>query len=138
MKKILFVLVLVLMVISCTKLLPKGPANDALLDGPVEGLTNEQRAIFLRGDVAFNDDIFTKETGLGPLFVANSCAGCHAADGKGHPFSTFTRFAKSDTLDNPSPPQGGPQPPPRRIPRFSPEPTPTGATFSNFTTPANT
>ena len=56
--------------LSCEKLLPKGLGNDQLLDGPVEGLTGEENRRFLNGDIAFNDEIFTRETGLGPLFVA--------------------------------------------------------------------
>ena len=138
MKKILLLVILVGVIISCNKLLPSAPADDEILDGPVEGLTNEQRAIFLRGDVAFNDDIFTKETGLGPLFVANSCGGCHAGDGKGHPFTTLTRFGQSDTLGNLFLQSGGPQLQHRAIPGFMPEQIPAGATFSKFTPPANT
>ena len=80
--------------------MPKAPADDSILDGPVEGLTNEQNAIFLRGDIAFNDDVFTAQTGLGPLFVATSCGTCHAGDGKGHPFTTLTRFGQIDTFGN--------------------------------------
>ncbi len=138
MKKTLFLLMLVIAVISCSKLVPKAPKDDEILDGPIEGLTNEQRAIFLRGDVAFNDDIFTKETGLGPLFVANSCGGCHAGDGKGHPFTTLTRFGQSDTLGNQFLQFGGPQLQHRAVPGFTPELIPAGATFSKFTPPANT
>src|SRR5215510_9592460 len=100
MKKILFLFLMTAVVVSCSKLFPSAPADDEILDGPLEGLTNEQRAVFLRGDVAFNDDVFTKETGLGPLFVATSCGSCHAGDGKGHPFTTLTRFGQSDTVKN--------------------------------------
>ena len=71
--------------------MPGAPAEDELLDGPIEGLTGEQNRIFLRGDIAFNDEIFTASTGLGPFFVATSCGTCHAGDGKGHPFTTLTR-----------------------------------------------
>src|SRR6185503_17389041 len=138
MKKTLIIITLVGLVISCNKLLPSTPADDQILDGPIEGMTNEQRAIFLRGDIAFNDDIFTKETGLGPLFVANSFVGCHAGDGKGHPFTTLTRFGQSDTLGNLFLQSGGPQLQHRAIPGFVPEQIPAGATFSKFTPPANT
>jgi CxxC motif-containing protein (DUF1111 family) len=138
MTKTSLLVLLVAAVVSCSKLLPKGPADDEILDGPVEGLTNEQRAIFLRGDVAFNDEVFTKETGLGPLFVASSCGTCHAGDGKGHPFTTLTRFGQSDTLGNQFLQQGGPQLQHRAIPGFTPEQIPPGASFSRFTPPANT
>ena len=84
MKKKLLVLSLliapVVIYLSCSKVLPGAPADDEILDGPVEGLTSEQKRMFLRGDVAFNDEVFTKETGLGPIFVATSCGTCHAGD----------------------------------------------------------
>jgi len=124
--------------LGCDKILPKVPAGDSVLDGPLEGLTTEQRAQFLLGDKAFNDDIFTAANGLGPLFVATSCGTCHAGDGKGHPFTTLTRFGQSDTLGNQYMHQGGPQLQHRAIAGFAPEQIPTGATFSNFTPPANT
>jgi CxxC motif-containing protein (DUF1111 family) len=123
---------------SCEKLLPKAEADDKLLDGPIEGLTPEQNKRFLRGDIAFNDDIFTIEKGMGPLFVANSCGTCHAGDGKGHPFSTLTRFGQTDSTGNKFLHMGGPQLQHRSIPGFQPEAIPAGATFSNFTPPANT
>lgn len=138
MKKSLLLVILIAAIISCNKIFPKSPAADEILDGPLEGLTNEQRAIFLRGDIAFNDDVFTKETGLGPLFVATSCGTCHAGDGKGHPFTTLTRFGQSDTLGNQFLHMGGPQLQHRAIPGFIPEQIPAGATSSKFTPPANT
>ena len=101
-------------------------------------MTHEQNAIFLRGDIAFNDEVFTTQTGLGPLFVATSCGSCHAGDGKGHPFTTLTRFGQSDTLGNQFLHLGGPQLQNRAIPGFTPEQIPAGATFSKFTPPANT
>lgn len=135
---IAFVISLIGAFASCDKLLPKAEADDQLLDGPIEGLTPEQNKRFLRGDIAFNDDIFTNETGLGPLFVANSCGTCHAGDGKGHPFSTLTRFGQTDSTGNNFLHRGGPQLQHRSIPGFQPENIPAGATFSNFTPPANT
>ncbi|HEY6502788.1 MAG TPA: di-heme oxidoredictase family protein [Chitinophagaceae bacterium] len=129
----------VITAVACQKLLPAAPPDDELLDGPVAGLTPEQGAIFLRGDIAFNDEVFTKETGLGPLFVATSCGSCHAGDGKGHPFTTLTRFGQSDTTNgNMFLHLGGPQLQHRAIPGFYPEQIPAGATSSKFTPPANT
>jgi CxxC motif-containing protein (DUF1111 family) len=93
--------------------------------------------MFLRGDVAFNE-VFTKETGLGPLFVSTSCASCHAGDGKGHPFTTLTRFGQSDASGNQFLSHGAPQLQDRAIPGHEPEQVPAGATFSKFTPPANT
>ena len=124
--------------IACQKIIPKGPADDEILDGPIEGLTPEQNQIFLRGDIAFNDDIFSTTNGLGPLFVATSCGTCHAGDGKGHPFTTLTRFGQTDTTGNKFLHLGGPQLQDRAIPGFQPEQIPAGATFSKFTPPANT
>lgn len=124
--------------IACDKILPTTPANDQLLDGPVEGLTGEQNAIFLRGDAAFNTQIFTPQTGLGPLFVANSCGTCHAGDGKGHPFTMLTRFGQTDSTGNKFLQLGGPQLQHRAIPGFQYEEIPAGATFSSFMPPANT
>lgn len=142
MRNKLFVLIfitgLILAATSCEKIIPKAPADDEILDGPIEGLTPEQNRIFLSGDIAFNDDVFSASNGLGPLFVANSCGSCHAGDGKGHPFTTLTRFGQSDTLGNKFLLQGGPQLQQRALPGFQPEQIPAGATFSKFTPPANT
>ena len=137
-KIITIILLLILAGIGCQKLLPGLPPDDSILDGPVEGLTNEQNAIFLRGDIAFNDDIFSAGTGLGPLFVATSCGSCHAGDGKGHPFTTLTRFGQADTFGNQFLNRGGPQLQDRAIPGFMPEQMPAGVPFSKFTPPANT
>ena len=128
----------VVLYLSCNKVLPEVPGDDQVLDGPIEGLTSEEKRMFLKGDAAFNDEVFTKETGLGPLFVANSCGSCHAGDGKGHPFSMLTRFGQSDTLGNQFLHLGGPQLQHRGIPGFQPETIPAGASFSSFMPPANT
>lgn len=141
-RKQLFVLSLIIVIIcglvACEKLLPKAPADDSVLDGPVEDLTPEQSAQFIRGDVAFNDEIFTPEKGLGPLFVATSCGTCHAGDGKGHPFTTLTRFGQTDSTGNKFLHAGGPQLQQRAIYNYLPETIPAGATSSRFTPPANT
>jgi CxxC motif-containing protein (DUF1111 family) len=137
--RVLFGLVATLLIyISCSKMLPGAPEADQILDGPVEGLTSEQKKLFLKGDVAFNDEVFTQATGLGPIFVATSCGSCHAGDGKGHPFTTLTRFGQSDTLGNQFLHLGAPQLQHRGISGFQPETIPAGATFSSFTPPANT
>jgi CxxC motif-containing protein (DUF1111 family) len=141
MKKILvtcLIVALVVAAVSCEKFLPKTPANDEILDGPVDGLSSSEKDMFLRGDKAFNDDIFTAENGLGPLFVATSCGTCHAGDGKGHPFTTLIRFGQSDSTGNHFLDAGGPQLQNRAIPGYQPEQIPAGAAFSNFTPPANT
>ncbi len=129
---------MILGIAACKKLLPKAPKDDEILDGPVEGLTAEEKIRFLEGDRAFNNEIFTSETGLGPYFVANSCGSCHAGDGKGHPFTTLTRFGQADSTGNTYMNFGAPQLQNRAIPGFSPEQIPAGAAFSKFTPPANT
>lgn len=123
---------------SCEKILPASPAENELLDGPVEGLNFEQTGRFLKGDIAFNDDVFTTQTGLGPVFVATSCGSCHAGDGKGTPFTTLTRFGQTDETGNLFLHLGGPQLQHRATAGFQPEKLPPGATFSKLTPPANT
>lgn len=123
---------------ACSKLAPSAPNENELLDGPIEGLTLDQMQIHLKGDLAFNDEIFTIDNGLGPIFVASSCGSCHAGDGKGHPFSTLTRFGQSDTNGNEFLDEGGPQLQHRAIPGYTPEQIPNGAPFAKFLPPANT
>ncbi|MBL7864628.1 MAG: thiol oxidoreductase [Cyclobacteriaceae bacterium] len=124
-------------VLSCEVFEPTVPADDEILDGPVPGLTAGETIQFQRGDVAFNDEIFTTRNGLGPYFVATSCGSCHPGDGKGHPFTTLTRFGQSDISGNQFLHQGGPQLQHRAIPGFTPEVLP-NAPFARFTPPANT
>jgi CxxC motif-containing protein (DUF1111 family) len=125
-------------ILSCEMVEPAAPNDYDLLDGPVAGLTESENIRFLRGDVAFNDEIFTPETGLGPLFVANSCGSCHPGDGKGHPFTTLTRFGQHDDTGNHYKHLGGPQLQNRAIPGFQPEQLPPGVGFSKLMPPANT
>lgn len=125
-------------VCSCSTFEPDAPDDDTTLDGPVDGLTYEQNRRFLAGDVAFNDDVFTSQSGLGPTFVATSCVSCHAGDGRGTPFTTLTRFGQADESGNTFLNFGGPQLQNRALPGYLPEQLPAGATFSKFTPPANT
>ena len=134
----MIIAVVLAFVMACSKVLPDAPPDDELLDGPVPGLTGAQHQIFLRGDIAFNDEVFTSATGLGPIFVATSCGSCHAGDGKGHPFTMLTRFGQTDETGNKFLQQGGPQLQHRAIPGFEPEQIPAGATSSKFMPPANT
>ena len=133
-----FFAALLFLTASCEKLEPAAPSEDEILDGQVEGLTPEQNALFLAGDVAFNDEVFTRQTGLGPLFVATSCGSCHAGDGKGTPFTTLVRYGQSAPGLNQYLHLGGPQLQNRALPGFAPEQIPDGATFSSFTPPAVT
>jgi len=123
---------------ACEKTAPPAPDDSELLDGPIEGLTGEQQKRFLNGDIAFNDEVFTATTGLGPVFVATSCGTCHAGDGKGHPFTSLTRFGQRDETGNQFLHLGGPQLQHRALPGFSPEQLPAGASSSKFLPPANT
>jgi CxxC motif-containing protein (DUF1111 family) len=123
---------------ACENFEPAAPADHELLDGPVEGLTEAENIRFLRGDIAFNDEVFLPETGLGPLFVANSCGSCHPGDGKGHPFTTLTRFGQYDGTGNQYLHLGGPQLQNRAIPGYTPEKLPDNIGFSKLTPPANT
>lgn len=130
--------VAVFVMAACENFEPAAPNDHDLLDGPVEGLSESENIRFLRGDVAFNDEIFTADAGLGPLFVANSCGSCHPGDGKGHPFTTLTRFGQTDETGNQYRHLGGPQLQNRAIPGFQPEQLPAGVGFSKLTPPANT
>lgn len=131
-------LVVLLYIVSCEDFTPAPPAADQLLDGPVDGLNPEQNRQFLAGDNAFNDEIFTAGSGVGPIFVATSCGTCHAGDGKGHPFTTLTRFGQVDSTGNKYLDKGGPQLQHRALSGFLPEILPDGATFSRFMPPINT
>ncbi len=122
---------------SCEPSYVDVPADDELLDGPIDGLSTEESARFLKGDEAFGE-VFTRETGLGSTFVSTSCISCHAGDGKGHPFTTLVRFGQADENGNTFLHLGGPQLQNRALPGYMPEQIPFGATFAKFTPPANT
>ena len=123
---------------SCEQIIPEAPAENELLDGPTEGLSHAEQRQFLDGDIAFNDEVFSSKTGLGPLFVATSCGSCHAGDGKGHPFTTLTRFGQTSPNTPPDLSIGGPQLQNRAIPGHQPEGLPNGVPFMKFTPPAVT
>ena len=135
-KYILYLLFVIPLIWACKKTLPQAPADNELLDGMVAGLNSAEKLKFIRGDEAFNNEIFTAETGLGPVFIASSCAGCHAGDGKGHPFFALTRFGQSDTFGNVWIGRGGPQLQHRAIPGFKAEVLPEGVPFTRLVAPA--
>lgn len=134
---ILVIISFTLITMGCKKLIPTAPNEDQVLDGPVEGLKHEQQQQFLNGDEAFSD-VFTVETGLGPTFVATSCGSCHAGDGKGHPFTTLTRFGQTLPNTDPNILIGGPQLQNRAIPGYGPEELPANIPSMDFTPPAVT
>lgn len=122
---------------ACEKLLPVSPEDSDVLDGTIKDLTTTETAQFLRGDVAFTK-VFTTSTGLGPLFVSNSCISCHAGDGKGHPSTSLVRFGQIDETGNHFLMLGGPQLQHRAIIGFNPENIPSGTSHSTFIAPSNT
>ncbi|MFB6257379.1 MAG: di-heme oxidoredictase family protein [Flavobacteriales bacterium] len=139
MRKAVFLLLpsFFLLTIGCEKTLPPAPPGNKVLEGPIEGLSQEELERFRRGDEAFND-VFTSGEGLGPLFVADQCASCHTGDGKGAPFIAFKRFGQSDTSGNNYLDQGGPQLQHKAIPGYNPETLPEGAPTSELLAPAVT
>lgn len=134
----LFLSIMVVFCVSCESIIPEAPPENELLDGPMEGLSHAEQGQFLDGDIAFNDDVFFAENGLGPRFVATSCGSCHAGDGKGHPFTTLTRFGQTQPNVAPDLSIGGPQLQNRAIPGHQPEVIPNGIPFMRFTPPAVT
>lgn len=136
----IFIGVSLLLLCSCENLGPEEPMEYELLDGPIDGLSISEQKRFLAGDIAFNDDVFTVENGLGPLFVGTSCVSCHSGDGKGHPFNQLIRFGNND-FGIPSMPNigdGRNQIQNKAIPGFEPETVPDGLPFSILVAPAVT
>lgn len=128
------VLLMALGATACQKMLPPAPNADEVMDAPLDGLTNEQNKLFIEGAEEF-DEIYTVETGLGPIFVATSCGGCHSGDNKGHPFTALTRFGQSDTNGNTFLAMGAPQIQHRAINGHVGETLPAGASSSKFIAP---
>ncbi|MDX1667171.1 MAG: di-heme oxidoredictase family protein, partial [Saprospiraceae bacterium] len=122
---------------ACEEILPTAPAENELLDGPMADLSTSEQRRFLAGDEAFNE-VFSVSDGLGPVFVATSCGSCHPGDGKGHPFTTLTRFGQTAPGMPPDRSMGGPQLQNRAIPGFDPEILPAGEPAMRFTPPAVT
>lgn len=123
---------------SCEEIFPEAPAENAILDGPIEGLSYAEQNRFLAGDIAFNDEVFTPESGLGPIFVATSCGSCHAGDGKGHPFTSLIRFGQTKPNIPVDRSTGAPQLQHRAIYGFEAEKLAEGISFMTFTPPAVT
>ena len=108
-------------------LLPGTPNAEQTLEGPFDELTSSQVAAHAFGDGEFARH-FDATTGLGPIFVATSCASCHVADGRGHPAFNITRFGRPaddgfDSMES----EGGPQLQHRAIAGFSGEILPSTA-----------
>ncbi|MCX6148778.1 MAG: thiol oxidoreductase [Candidatus Kapabacteria bacterium] len=135
---IIYISFLFMIAVACESILPTAINDDELLDGPIEGLNNEQITQFSRGDFAFNNQIFTTESGLGPIFVSTSCGSCHFGDGKGTPENSIIRFGKLDSMGNPYQILGSPQLQYRSITGYSPEKLPINALFFKVVPPAIT
>lgn len=125
--------------IACDLLVPDLPADNEVLDAPLDGLSPEQLAVHLAGDEEFARR-FSPADGVGPTFNATSCDQCHAGEGKGHLIFNLTRFGRMgpDGFD-PLRELGGPQLQDRALPGFLPEQIPAGVTgVSAFMPPAVT
>ena len=132
-KKIGVAGVLVLTLISCSKLLPPMINPQDGLCGPVS-LSNAQSVLFASGNNEFFR-IRTAATGLGPYFVSNSCGSCHTSDNRGTLFTILTRFGQTDSTGNQFLAEGGPQLQNANLPGFEPEQIPPGAISSKFIAP---
>ena len=100
------------MTVVCGLALLAACEREPKLGDPIAGLTREQRAQFERGKEAFAEE-FCTETGLGPLFNANSCAECHESPVAGGPGEEvelhMTAFSPGEEpFCNPLTEQGGP------------------------------
>ncbi len=124
---------------GCDVLLPEAPDPDTVLEGPIDGLTPQQKAAFAAGDEEFGRRFGSAE-GLGPIFVATACESCHVGDGKGHLSFNLTRFGRvtPDGFD-PMRSAGGPQIQHRAILNYIAEVVPPGVTgVAQFTAPSVT
>ncbi|MEE8133655.1 MAG: di-heme oxidoredictase family protein [Gemmatimonadales bacterium] len=92
-------------VAACDTLFTSPPDDADVFDAPIEGLTDEEMAVFLRGDEGF-EQAFSPATGLGPIFNDVACAACHSGDGRGRTSNALTRFSRGS---DPALDIGGPQ-----------------------------
>ena len=129
-------LLLTLAAAGCNKQIKPG--------NPLRGLNREQQDRFQRGRAVFNN-VFTPETGLGPLFNAVSCGECHeepAAGGFGDEVEVHATALRADHVCDPLTGEGGPviqqsvTPALKAALAIDSEPFPKGATGrGNRTTP---
>lgn len=128
------IIAIILLAYSCSKLEPAAPIAEEVLDAPLEGLTYAQYQLFNEGASEF-DEVYNTESGLGPVFVATSCASCHTGDNRGHPFTILTRFGQTDSTGNQFLAMGGPQLQNHAIQGHTAEQLPVDATSSKFIAP---
>ncbi len=127
-RNVLLVVILPLLFVGCSDLLTEAPKQTEILDGQIEGLSSAQARAHIAGDEAFSE-LFTPQTGLGPVFNQTSCEGCHPGDGRGHPATNLRRFGKVtasgfDYMHE----YGGPQLQDRAIPGYPAEQLPAAFT----------
>jgi len=114
--------------LGCSDLLTEAPDPNEVFDAPLDGLSPAQKRAHIAGDEAFGE-LFTPQTGLGPIFNQTSCESCHPGEGRAHPSTNLRRFGKMtangfDYLLE----QGGPQLQDRSIPGYPAEKLPAGIT----------
>ncbi|MGH7710195.1 MAG: di-heme oxidoredictase family protein [Gemmatimonadaceae bacterium] len=118
---------LIASVVGCGDVLTSAPADGEVFDAPIEGLSAEELAAFVRGDTEFGRR-FAPSTGLGPIFNNVSCASCHSGDGRGRLENALQRIGSSsdDFLSS----LGGPQIQDKAIPGAYAEAVPNGTAVS--------
>lgn len=131
---VFFIAISVSCLYTCEKILPSEPDPSNVMDAPIDDLTPAQNRKFLEGAEEF-EEVYTKENGLGPIFVASSCASCHAGDNKGHLFTALTRFGQSDATGNKYLDYGAPQIQHNFLPGYSGEIIPSGASSTKIVAP---
>jgi CxxC motif-containing protein (DUF1111 family) len=62
---------------------------------PLRGATEEERTRFKEGDALF-EAVVRESDGLGPLYIRDACAACHAADGRGPGLVTKVVLSDAD------------------------------------------
>jgi len=113
---------------GCSDLLTEAPKPNDVFDAPLDGLSPAQTRAHVAGDEAFGE-LFTPQTGLGPIFNQTSCESCHPGEGRAHPSTNLRRFGKMTAtgfdymID-----RGGPQLQDRSIPGYPAEKLPADIT----------
>ena len=126
------VLLLLMINLSCDKLLTTAPKEGDDFETSFDPLPNELNTMFADGDEGF-DHAFTPSEGLGPIFNNVACAACHSADGRGTPNEALVRYSRGfDIIPN----EGGPQHQDKAIPGVPIEQIPSDAETSVRMPPA--
>ncbi len=113
--------------LACADFLTSAPDAGDVFDGPVDGLSSEELAAFVRGDEEFGRR-FAPASGLGPTFNNVSCASCHSGDGRGRLENALQRIGSAE--DGFLGSLGGPQIQDKAIPGAHAERVPTGVAVS--------